>query len=218
MSAPPVLRLESVTVSRGGHRLVHDLNLELSPGEVLAVTGCPDSGGSALLSTVAGMSAPEAGVVRRRPGYVPVIAPNPRLLPGHTALKSVEFVLPEAAQPGAADWLGRVGLRAEAGTYPLAMSEEAKQRVSIARALACRSPLLLVDAPFAHLDPAAATMLRQLLLDQLYATGTAALWVSDDPEEAGAVAGRLLHLDGSPGATWRVLSRSVVHSGAGGAR
>ena len=218
MNVPPVLRLESVTISRGGHRLIHDLNLTLEPGEILAVTGRSGSGRTALLSTVAGMSAPETGFVRRRPGYVPVLSRDPRLLPGRTALKNIEFVLPDADRGRAREWLGRVGLPAGGDTYPLAMSEEMMQRVSIARALACRAPLLLVDAPFAHLDPDAAALLRQVLLDQLHVTDATALWVTDDLDEAEDVADRTLVLDGSPGAAWQILSPAFARSGAGGAR
>lgn len=105
MTVPPGLPLESTTVSRGGHRLARD----------------PQPG-----------PAHRGGASRRRGAAVHGCR-NPCLLPGRTALKGIEFVLPDAAFSRARESRGWADLPAEGDTYPLALSGEMGKRVSMVR-------------------------------------------------------------------------------------
>jgi len=90
---------------------------------------------------------------------------------------------------------------------PAQMSGGMRQRTAIARALAARPTLLLVDEPFSALNPELAQTLRDLLLDLIHRNGISTVWVTHNPDEAAAVSDRLLFMDGPPG-TFRLSTGS----------
>lgn len=205
MVAP--LEVVDVTIARRGQVLVDSLDLTLGVGERLAVMGRSGTGKTSLLKTVARLTAPHEGRIEA-PQRVPYVFQEPRLMPWRTVLTNVEFVLPAEDRPRALHWLERVGLADRAHAFPLTFSGGMRQRVSIARALACESPLLLVDEPFSHLDVVTARALRQVLVEHLTTSATAAVWVTHDPQEALLVADRTLLVTGH--GPWTLLQHSAV--------
>lgn len=201
---PPLCIVEATLVRRGG-ALIRDLDLVLEPGDRLAVMGRSGTGKTTLLKTIAGLVGPERGTVTTTHERVPYVFQEPRLMAWRTVLRNVEFVLYHRERPRARQWLADVGLADVADAYPLTLSGGMRQRVSIARALACQAPLLLVDEPFSHLDVVTAGQLRTLLVRHLATTATAAVWVTHDPAEAVAVADRTLVITGAPTAAWRLV-------------
>ena len=158
-------------------QVLHDINLQVHPGEVVILTGPSGSGKTTLLTMLGGLRAAQSGRLhilgaellhaesitltrlRRREGFI-FQAHN--LLPYLTALENVRVGLEvhphwlergrAAMDRSAAAMLERVGLSDRAMYYPEKLSGGQKQRVAIARALAPAPPLLLADEPTAALD------------------------------------------------------------------
>ena len=158
-------------------QVLHDINLQVHPGEVVILTGPSGSGKTTLLTMLGGLRAAQSGRLhilgaellhaesstltrlRRRVGFI-FQAHN--LLPYLTALENVRVGLEvhphwlergrAAMDRSAAAMLERVGLSDRATYYPGKLSGGQKQRVAIARALAPAPPLLLADEPTAALD------------------------------------------------------------------
>ena len=158
-------------------QVLHDINLQVHPGEVVILTGPSGSGKTTLLTMLGGLRAAQSGRLhilgaellhaesstltrlRRRVGFI-FQAHN--LLPYLTALENVRVGLEvhphwlerrrAAMDRSAAAMLERVGLSDRATYYPEKLSGGQKQRVAIARALAPAPPLLLADEPTAALD------------------------------------------------------------------
>ncbi|KMO44287.1 iron ABC transporter ATP-binding protein, partial [Methylobacterium tarhaniae] len=161
-----------------------------------------------LLRVVAGLEAPDAGTVRldgrlvAGPGTA--VPPEQRgvglmfqdyaLFPHLTVRENIRFGLkgqPPAAREAADELLAQVGLAAHADSYPQTLSGGEQQRVALVRALAPGPRLLLLDEPFSNLDRRMRDRVREDTVALLRRTGTTALMVTHDPEEALAVASRI---------------------------
>ena len=147
------------------------LNLAIGTGEFASLVGPSGCGKSTTLRVVAGLLLPSSGTVSF-PGGQPEIAfvfQEPTLMPWARALDNARLPLDlkriprSEANMRAADALARVGLKGFERAYPRELSGGMKMRVSIARALAARPKLLLMDEPFAALDE----LTRQALNDDL---------------------------------------------------
>lgn len=203
--SPGEIAFENVCLSQRGHRLLSDLTATVPAGTTLAVMGRSGTGKTTLLRTIAGLIDPASGAVSRPAGRVPFVFQEPRLLPWRTTLENVELVLPAVERGKAREWLARVGLSDAVDAWPLTLSGGMRQRVSIARALACESPIVLVDEPFSHLDIATADELRRELHRHLVETGRTCVWVTHNPAEAAAVAERTLMMSGPPEGLWEIV-------------
>ena len=199
------LRFESLSVSQRDAVLLAGLTMTVSAGSTLAIMGRSGVGKTSLLRVIAGLAKPAAGQVHRPAGRIPIVFQEPRLLPWRTTRQNVELVLPKPERHKALEWLDRVGLADAVDNYPLTLSGGMRQRVSIARALACESPLILVDEPFSHLDVLTANQLRAELKRHLIETGRTCVWVTHDPAEAAAVARSTLVMAGPPLGGWQLV-------------
>ncbi len=205
--------LESLSLTRRGRTLLDGLDVDVGPGETLAVMGPSGAGKTTLLRAIAGLAPPDSGRVVRPPRRVAMVFQEPRLLPWRSALANVALVArgpdPRAR---ARRWLETVGLGDATHLFPAAMSGGMRQRVAIARALVCESPVMLVDEPFTGLDVDTATRVRDTLLAHLHDAPRAVVWVTHDPADAAAVAGRILRMDGPPSGAWSVVSNERIFS------
>ncbi|MFE2551472.1 ABC transporter ATP-binding protein [Streptomyces sp. NPDC059355] len=206
-TAPPgaALRLDGVRLGRAGGRAVLDgLDLDIRPGEVLAVVGPSGCGKSTLLRTLAGLLPPLAGAVTQ--DGAPVTRPaadralvfqDDALLPWRTARANVELPLAIQHVPRAerrrtaADWLARVGLADHAHKLPHQLSGGQRQRIQLARALAARPRAVLMDEPFGALDAQTRADMQDLLVDVLAGTGATVVFVTHDVDEALFVGDRV---------------------------
>ena len=154
----------------GTRRLFAGLDLDLRPGEVVAVVGPSGSGKSTLLSILAGWVAPVAGTVARDGiGHTGWVFQNPHGVPRRTALDHVSLPLlargrrRRAAEAEARTIMERFGL-SEAADRPFrALSGGEAQRLMLARAVATACDLLLVDEPTAQLDLGTAATVNAVL-------------------------------------------------------
>lgn len=197
-----VAALDAVSISRRGRLLLSELTLDVRRGETLAVMGPSGAGKTTLVRAIAGLTPVTSGTIRRVEGRVAMVFQDARLLPWRTAIENVEFVLDRDDRATAMLWLERVGLADAAHVYPGSLSGGMRQRVSIARALACSSPLVLVDEPFSHLDATTAAALREDLSGHLRQAESTVIWITHDPDEASAVADRTLEMAGPPTGEW----------------
>jgi NitT/TauT family transport system ATP-binding protein len=150
-----VLELRNVAKSFDGKVVIASASLALRAGEVLCLTGPSGVGKTTLLEIAAGVTAPDTGSVVRS-GAASLMFQDDVLIPWLTAEEAVTYILPEnmpetERRDRAAIWLRRFEL--EGVLYPAAMSGGMRRRLSMARAFAAKRPLLLLDEPFAFLDP-----------------------------------------------------------------
>ncbi len=213
-SAAAVLEIRNLSCRIGERWILRDINLEVRPGEALVLLGRSGCGKTTLLKCVNGLIQPAGGEIRfqgkpaaewdpiglrRRMGYV---IQEGGLFPHWTVSANVGLVPKlEKWEPAAIDervrlLLDTVGLpAAEFGPrYPRQLSGGQKQRVGIARALAADPPLLLLDEPFAALDPITRLELQKQFLALRSAVGKAALFVTHDVREALMLATRIVLL------------------------
>jgi NitT/TauT family transport system ATP-binding protein len=195
------IRIERKALPAGesapGRRLFEDVRLDLAAGEICAVTGPSGIGKSSLLQIAAGVDGDFEGSVERPLGPIGYLFQNPRLLPWRTVRENLELAVPN--QPHRVrEWLDRVELGGAGEIYPQRLSVGMARRVALARALVVRPSLLLLDEPFAALDPALAQRMVRLLSDELRHVRPTTLLVTHSLDEARALADRIIVLAGSP--------------------
>jgi putative ABC transport system ATP-binding protein len=162
----------------GGRVILDDVDLDVGPGECLAVVGPSGSGKTSLLALLAGLAAPDAGsvTVDGRPveqvshADLAVVLQGYGLVSLFTAAENVEAALraagrdPREVGEEAAAALESLGLGGHEEQLIEELSGGQQQRVAVARALALRPQLLIADEPTAEQDKAS----RQLVLDRLF--------------------------------------------------
>jgi len=196
----------------GALDVLDDVSFTVRAGEVVAIVGPSGCGKSTLLSILGGLLQPSKGAAELR-GAPPADSLNPltfvfqdfALLPWCTVEDNVEFPLLHtglgAGERGAIidDALRRTGLTDFRSAYPKQLSGGMRQRVGIARALAVRPAILLMDEPLSALD----SQTRELLMEdfvRLLADGAmGAVYVTHNLEEAVRLADRIVVLSRRPG-------------------
>ena len=203
----------------GGTRVVlRDIDLEVRPGEIVALLGPSGCGKSTLLRLVSGLDEPDAGTLSI--GDAPVASVDqrcavafqePRLLPWRSIERNVELGLPRGTDKAAgrervAELLRLVQLDHARALRPRQISGGMAQRASLARALARNPRVLLLDEPFGALDALTRLTMQDLLLEVHSAEPATILLVTHDVDEALQLADRIVLLgsdDDTPGATIR---------------
>jgi osmoprotectant transport system ATP-binding protein len=214
----PVLEIRNVSFAIAGKPVLRDVSLTVDEGETVVLLGRSGSGKTTLLKVANGLVRPQSGeirfegkpvagqdpiLLRRRMGYV---IQDSGLFPHWTVEANVGLVPrlecwpPEKTASRVNELLANVGLPPSdfGRRYPRQLSGGQKQRVGIARALAADPPLLLLDEPFAALDPITRLDLQRQFLELRRALGKTALFVTHDVREALMMATRIaLMRDGS---------------------
>lgn len=214
-----LLKLENVYMEYGsGARrftAVENVNLELKPGEFVALLGPSGCGKSTLLRIITGLQSASRGTVYYRGEALQGVNPHASivfqsfaLFPWLTVLENVNLALKVKGveEPNrtkiATDLLDRVGLDGFESAYPRELSGGMRQKVGFARAMAVEPELLCLDEPFSALDVLSAESLRGELLE-LWVEGKiptkAILMVSHNIEEAVLLADRVVIMDKEPG-------------------
>lgn len=199
------LRLQAVTLTlpsaAGPVEILKGVDLEVAPGERVAVVGPSGSGKSSLIAVAAGLERPTSGSValfgqdmgqlsedgraKLRRARVSLVFQSFHLLPNMTALENVAAPLEIAGRKGADEtarqWLGKVGLGERLTHYPHQLSGGEQQRVALARALAVEPKLLFADEPTGNLDGANAHTVADMMFDLVAQTGAALVLVTHDP-------------------------------------
>jgi len=195
----------------GAYCAVDGLDLEVLPGQMLAILGKTGCGKSTIFNMIAGLTEPTSGTVRvsgRDPfadfdsfrGRIAIVFQNDRLLPWRNALHNVELGLEMLEVPAAERritaqlWLTKLGLGGHEDDYPHALSGGMRQRVSIARAFATNANILLCDEPFSALDESTAGRLRAEFVRLVKENGKTAVFITHSISEALEIGDRIVVL------------------------
>ena len=191
----------------GATPILQDIRFTLERGRTTALLGPSGIGKTTLLRIIAGLDPQFEGSVAVPP-RIGMVFQEPRLLPWFSTLRNIEIVGTTGER--AAALLDQVGLPAAASLYPRQLSLGMARRVVLARALAIEPELLILDEPFASLDPTAADGLRRLVKDLCEQGNVTALLVSHDSGDVAAIADRALILSGRPARLMRDVSFDVA--------
>lgn len=194
MTPSASLRLRGVGRSFGAHRVLHDVNLLVAPGDVVAVTGPSGEGKTTLLRIVAGLDRDHGGAVEGA-GRVAMVFQEPRLLPWRTALENVTLAT-GASRDTARALLAEIGLGNHADHLPGAMSLGQGRRLAFARAMALEADTVLLDEPFASLDVATAETVRACLQRLLARSQATVLLATHDEVDVAALCDRAVRIEG----------------------
>jgi iron(III) transport system ATP-binding protein len=205
----PVLELDGVSKSYGSERVIEDLSLSVHDGEILTLLGPSGCGKTTTLSLIAGLERPNAGEVTLGGATVSgadrFVEPENRgvgvvfqefaLFPHLTAAENVAFGLndwdEDAREARVRELLDLVGLEAQGDSHPEELSGGQQQRVALARSLAPKPDLLLLDEPFSNLDVDLRVEMREEVRRILKETGVTAISVTHDQEEALSISDRV---------------------------
>lgn len=230
-TASSALRVEFRNASRSfrtnssQRTVLSGINLNVEAGQVLAILGASGCGKSTLLRSVSGLDAPSHGTVSTGAKEVnginercAVAFQEPRLLPWRSVRENIALGLApgigkDAGQLLIDELLQLTGLAHAEHLRPREISGGMAQRVSLARALARRPGVLLLDEPFGALDALTRLKMQDLLLSVHDSFPTTVLMVTHDVDEALNLADRIVVLgrrDDTAGAT--VVEDLVIHA------
>ena len=194
------------------HEALRGIDLDVKPGEFVVLLGPSGCGKSTLLYLIAGLEDATGGEIWSFRDRVEAPSPDRSLIfqetslfPWLTVWQNVSFGLSLRGAPEkerraiAAETLQRVGLSAAIDKRPDELSGGMRQRVAVARALAMRPKVLLMDEPFAALDVQTRARMQDFLLDVWRDSGASILFVTHHIDEAVALADRVVVFTSRPG-------------------
>ena len=209
--------IKSYLVGGTSLTVLRDLDLQVEPGEMVAIVGASGVGKSTLLHIIGGLdranegdivingvqvtALDDAALVRFRNQRVGFVFQFHHLLPEFSALENAEMPMRIAriaigeARPRAEELLGRVGLAERLSHRPGMLSGGEQQRVAVARALIMRPAVLLADEPTGDLDEETADSLHALLRDMHQQYGLTSI-IATHNSRLAAACDRILHLEG----------------------
>ena len=190
-----MLELKDVTLHFERKTVLDGCCLRLNAGERIALMGPSGCGKTSLLRAALGLQIPDGGSAGCTFQSVAAVFQEPRLLPWRTAAENVNLVLSDKAEtmPEALHWLDTLELSDAQALYPSEMSGGMQQRLSIARALASKPQLLVMDEPFKAMDD----KLNERVVRTVAASigGAALLLVTHSEAEARALGCRVLRYE-----------------------
>jgi sulfonate transport system ATP-binding protein len=195
------LSIRDVHKRYGDREVLKGIDLDIAPGEFVAIVGRCGCGKSTLLRLVAGLESGQEGQLRydgsngdsRRDTRI--MFQDSRLLPWKRVLDNVALGLPQSEHINAEYVLGQVGLRERRNEWPARLSGGQRQRVALARALVHKPRLLLLDEPLGALDALTRIEMHALIESLWRESGFTALLVTHDVGEAIALADRVVLID-----------------------
>lgn len=207
-----LLDISAVTKNYGNFQALKDVSLSMRQGEIISVLGPSGCGKSTLLQLVAGLSQPDGGTIRLNGDIVAtaksLVPPEKRgvnmvfqdyaLWPHMSVMDNIEYGLKrmklgkEEMSVRVVELLGLLHLEGLEKRLPPQLSGGQQQRVAIARALATRPKLMLLDEPLSNLDMRLRVEMRTEMAYLFRKMGISVFHVTHDPDEAFAMADRLL--------------------------
>ncbi|MCP2233455.1 MULTISPECIES: ABC transporter ATP-binding protein [Erwinia] len=202
------LSVQGLTHSYGSSNAISDVSFNIEPGEIVALLGPSGCGKSTVLRAIAGLIQPKAGKivlgnqdlagVSARGRGIGMVFQNYALFPHLTVAENIAYPLAcqqvsrAERKQRVAEMLNLVQLNEYGNRLPRELSGGQQQRVAVARAIAGRPSLLLLDEPFGALDRALRFDLQVELLHLQKTLGITTLIVTHDQEEAQSLANRLV--------------------------
>lgn len=196
------IKFTDVCKSYGNLKVLDGLSFDISENDVIGVLGPSGAGKSTMLKLIGGIEEAGAGRVINRAERTGYVFQEPRLLPWKTAVENVMLPMQawnmprEQAYAAAKGTLERMGLAGFLDHYPKQLSGGMIQRVSLARALAVKPDLLLMDEPFSALDLRLKELLIYFLKEHLEKHPATVVYISHAPDEVLKIAGRIFMFGG----------------------
>lgn len=200
-------------------QIAANVTLDVDPGEVIVFLGPSGCGKSTILRALAGLLTPMGGraTVNGTPitgndAHCAMVFQEDALLPWRTAQKNVEFPLKlrglrgKEAKAAAVTYLEQVGLSTYLDHLPSHLSGGMRQRVQLARTLACEPQVMLMDEPFGALDAQTRLDMQQLLVEVWDRTRMTILFVTHDVDEALLLADRVVLLTHRPATVAEIIT------------
>lgn len=189
-----MIKLENITLRYGGKLVLDRFSLELPGRGFTALSGPSGCGKTTLLRVLAGLAAPECGTVSGiDPARTAFLFQEDRLLPWRTVRQHIADVLPRARRGEVGKWLAFAEMEGEGDACPAGLSGGMARRLALARCAALGGELLLLDEPFAGVDPARTAR----MLERLRALDVPVVLSSHQPQVLSACE-RMIALDGPP--------------------
>jgi sulfonate transport system ATP-binding protein len=184
--------VRGLTRTFGSRVVLDDLDLDVAPGEIVALLGASGCGKTTLLRILAGLDGEETGDVAVPDAHA-VVYQEHRLLPWRRVWQNVSIGLPRRqSRPAATRALEEVGLGNRADAWPNVLSGGEAARVALARALVRQPKLLLLDEPFASLDALTRIKMHSLVRQLWERHHPAVVMVTHDVDEAIVLADRVV--------------------------
>lgn len=188
------MEIQNVTVKFEEKLVLDGFSLEIPESGVLCLFGPSGCGKTTLLRVIAGLQAPTGGELSCQPTVAAVFQED-RLLPWLSIQKNITSAA-GVSRETADLWLRRVGLETEKKQLPRNLSGGMQRRVAMARALAAKSDILLLDEPFNGVDEETKKLLYPLILEA--AENKPVILVTHHRQEAEALGAKILELTGPP--------------------
>ncbi|MGX5826688.1 ABC transporter ATP-binding protein [Mesorhizobium sp. 43Arga] len=205
--AEPFLSIQHVRKSYGSNTVVQDFSLDVEPGEFVSFLGPSGCGKTTVLRMVAGFEEPSAGKIVVAGKDITRLKPNQRnvgmvfqayaLFPNLTVAQNIAFGLKVAgmnkadADKRVAEMLDMIKLPQMADRYPYQLSGGQQQRIALARAIAPKPKLLLLDEPLSALDAKVRVSLREEIRSIQKKLDITTIFVTHDQEEALSISDRI---------------------------
>ncbi len=189
--------LRGIGKAFGDRQVLHGIDLDIRPGEFVAIVGRSGCGKSTLLRLLAGLDQASEGElsIDGSTDDVRIMFQEARLLPWKRVLDNVSLGLTPAFRRRAREVLARVGLADRERDWPSQLSGGQRQRIALSRALVHSPRLLLLDEPLGALDALTRIEMQQLIESLWLEQGFTAILVTHDVQEAVALADRVLLIE-----------------------
>lgn len=214
------LKVEGVSKSFDGERIIQDISIELKKGELVSLLGVSGGGKTTLFNIIAGLSAPDKGRVVMEgkditgcPGYVSYMLQKDLIFPFSTILDNVALPLvikgmkKQEARREAGRHFAQFGLEGTEKKYPSQLSGGMRQRAALLRTYLFSGSVALLDEPFCALDMFTKQSVHRWYLDVMEQIHLSTLFITHDIDEAVLLSDRIYLLTGKPG---RITGEIVV--------
>ncbi|MCX6826706.1 MAG: ABC transporter ATP-binding protein [candidate division Zixibacteria bacterium] len=205
------LRIKSLNKNFSGRKVLEDISIETSDGELVVILGPSGCGKSTLLRLISGLDAPESGEIYIGDRRVDILPPQKRnvalvfqnyaLYPHMTVAQNLAFPLKiarvkkEEINRRVETTAQLIGLADRMKTYPSELSGGQRQRVALGRAIIRQPDIYLLDEPLSNLDADLRARMRHDLVELQRKLGTTTIYVTHDQTEALTMADRLIVME-----------------------
>ena len=215
------LKVEHVTKSFDGTRIIEDISIELHHQELVSLLGISGGGKTTLFNVIAGLSQPDSGAVflngqdiTGKPGQVSYMLQKDLLLPYRTIEDNVALPLllkgtkKQDARAQVSPLFAQFGLEGTQKKYPAQLSGGMRQRAALLRTYLFSQDVALLDEPFSALDTLTKSAIHRWFLDVMEQIRLSTLFITHDIDEAILLSDRIYLLCGSPGT---ITAEIVIH-------
>lgn len=207
-----LLKVENVSKSFDGEKIIEDISIELREGELVSLLGISGGGKTTLFNIIAGLKQPDTGrilleqkEITGMPGQVSYMLQKDLMLPYRTMVDNVALPLliqgekKKAAREKAASYFSQFGLAGTEKMYPAQLSGGMKQRAALLRTYLFSKKVALLDEPFSALDMLTKGAMHQWYLQVMEQINLSTLFITHDIDEAILLSDRIYLLTGRPG-------------------